>query len=107
MTEREGTYTIPTRLFLNGDQRAKLEHLVRSGETDVADLVTRVISEYLDTMPEPKPSPVEVRDRRADIRQRRAELARLRARREAAGNAAPVWLNTYIADLEAEIRRLE
>ena len=46
-------------------------------------------------------------DRTAELQQRRAELARLRARRETAGSRAPAWLHAYIAELEAEIRRLE
>ena len=41
------------------------------------------------------------------LRQRRTELGRLCARRDAAGAQAPAWLASYIAELEAEVQRLE
>lgn len=108
MTERQGTFTIPTRLFLTEEQRARLERLVRDEGADLADVVSRIVADYLGDMPAPPPEPpMPAPERRSDIRQRRAELARLRARREAAGSAAPAWLNAYIADLEADIQRLE
>jgi hypothetical protein len=86
----------------------RLERLVRDEGMDLADVVSRVVGEFLDELPpvqqvEVAPEPA----RKADLRQRRAELARLRARRDAAGASAPVWLSAYIADLEAELRRLE
>lgn len=104
--EREGTFTIPTRLFLSAGQRAKLEHLVRSEHADLSEIVSQILSEYLDTLPVPAPAP-QATNNRGDIRLRRAELARLRARRDAAGSHAPTWMNSYIADLEAELHRLE
>ncbi len=103
---QQGTYTISTRLFLTAEQRAKLEQLVRAERVDVADMVSTMVGTYLDTLPTPENTAATSADRRMDTRQRRAELARLRARRDAAGTSAPTWLNTYIADLEAEIQRL-
>jgi hypothetical protein len=108
MTERQlGTYTVPTRLYLTLEQRVKLEHLVREHHTELADLVSSIVGDYLDGLSvEPLPPSIG-RDRDEDLRTRRAELSRLRSRRDAAGDAAPSWLNSYIADLELEIRRLE
>jgi hypothetical protein len=109
MTERQlGTFTVHTRLYLTTEQRVKLEHLVRERRMDLSDLVSEIIGEYLDSQPiEALPPPDSPSSRAADLRTRRAELAQLRARRDAAGSAAPAWLRTYIADLEQEIRRLE
>ena len=107
MTERQGTFTVPTRLLLTQEQRLKLEQIVRREHVDLADVVSQIVCSYLDELPEPEVISAGAPDRRADIRQRRAELARLRARREAAGASAPGWLNSYISDIEAELRRLE
>jgi hypothetical protein len=108
MTEQQGTFTVPTRLFLSPEHRARLERMVREHEIDLAELVSRIIADYLDTLPEAPPLPPEpTPDQSAERRKRRAELARLRAQQEAAGPHAPAWLATYIVELEAEIRRLE
>lgn len=108
MTERQGAFTIPTRLYLTTEHRAQLERLVREQEVDLAEFVSQVVAEYLDRLPPlpDAPAPPEP-DHAGDLRLRRSELARLRARRDAAGSQAPAWLHAYIADLEAEIRRLE
>jgi hypothetical protein len=108
MTERQGAFTVPTLLYLSTEHRARLERLVREQEADLAELVSQIVADYLDTLPAaPPPPPDPPPDRTAELRQRRVELARLRAQREAAGPDAPVWLGAYIADLEAEIRQLE
>jgi hypothetical protein len=108
MTERQGAFTVPTLLYLSAEHRARLELLVREQETDLAELVSQIVAEYLDTLPAaPPPPPEPPRDHTAELRQRRGELARLRRQREAAGPDAPPWLSSYIADLESEIRRLE
>lgn len=107
MTERQGTFTVPARLLLTHEQRLKLEQIVRKEHADLAEVVSRIVCGYLDELPEPEVISAGAPDRRTDIRQRRAELARLRARREAAGVSAPGWLNSYIADIEAELHRLE
>lgn len=106
MTERAGLFSIPTRLLLTPEQRVKLEALVRERDVDLADLLSEIVGEYLDALPD-LPAPARPPDPGADPRTRRAELARLRARRDAAGNAAPAWLHAYIAELEAELARLE
>lgn len=110
MTEQQGMFTVPTRLYLTPEHRAQLERLVRAHDLDLADLVSQIVADYLDALPdvspdvppeEPAPSLTE------ELRRRRAELARLRARKDAAGPHVPAWLDPYIADLEAELRRLE
>jgi hypothetical protein len=108
MTERQGAFTVPTLLYLSAEHRARLEHLVREQEADLAELVSQIVADYLDMLPAVAPAPPEPPpDRTAELRQRRGELGRLRRQREAAGPDAPPWLSSYIADLESEIRRLE
>ena len=107
MTEQEGLFSIPTRLLLTPEHRAKLEAIVYAREVDLSDLLSEVVAEYLDAQADVQPRPAPASDTAADLRKRRAELARLRARRDAAGSAAPAWLIAYIAGLEAEIRRME
>jgi hypothetical protein len=108
MTERQGAFTIPTLLYLSTEHRARLELLVREQETDLAELISQIVSNYLDTLPPAPSAPPELpRDHSAELRQRRGELSRLRRQREAAGADAPPWLSSYIADLESDIRRLE
>jgi hypothetical protein len=108
MTERQGAFTVPTRLYLSPEHRLRLERLVREQETDLAELVSQIVAGYLDTLPDaPEPAPEPPPDHAAELRRRRSELARLRAQREAAGPRAPDWLAAYIAELEAEIRNLE
>jgi hypothetical protein len=103
--DRHGAMSVPTRLFLTPEARAHLEQLTHEHALDLADLVSQVLGAYLDTLPDSPPEPAP--DHTAELRQRRGELGRLRARRDAAGGTAPSWLNGYIAELEAEIRRLE
>jgi hypothetical protein len=104
---RQGAAMIPTRLFLTAEARSRIEQVTREREIDVADLVSQIVAGYVDTLPAAAPVPAPAAEPSADLRQRRAELGRLRARRDAAGSAAPAWLNAYIAELEAEVRRLE
>src|SRR5262245_65646566 len=108
MTERQGAFTVPTLLYLSTEHRAQLEHLVRDQETDLAELVSQIVADYLDTLPPaPPPPPEPAPDRSAELRQRRGELGRLRRQREAVVPNAPRWLSAYIADLEEEISLLE
>ena|SRR5689334_9991181 len=108
MTERQGAFTVPTRIYLSPEHRVRLERLVREQEVDLAELISQIVADYLDTLPDAPPLPPEpTTDRMAELRQRRAELARLRAQRESAGPRAPDWLAAYIAELEADIRHLE
>jgi hypothetical protein len=107
MTERQGLFSIPTRLLLAPEHRVKLEAIVRSREIDLPELVSEIVADYLDAQPDVQPVAVPAPDTSAELRKRRAELVGLRARRDAAGPNAPTWLVTYIAALEAEVERLE
>ncbi len=109
MTTQEGLFTIPTRIFLTAEHRYKLEALVMREGIDLPDLLTDLLVDHLDTMPdieiavaEPPPQNVET-----ELKQRRSELRRLRTRLMTEGPQVPQWLKSYIADLEGEIARLE
>jgi hypothetical protein len=102
-----GAVIVPIRLYLTPTARQQLDEWTHSHELELANLVSQIVGEYLDTLPETAPMPEAAHDSAADLRQRRAELSRLRARRDAAGAAAPAWLASYIAELEAEVMRLE
>jgi hypothetical protein len=106
MTERQGLFSIPTRLLLVPEHRAKLEAIVRDRQVELADLLSEIVADYLDAQPDVVPA-APTRDDSAELRKRRSELASLRARRDAAGAGAPSWLNAYIAALESEIQHLE
>jgi len=107
MTEREGLFSIPTRLLLSPEHRAKLEAIVYAREVDLADWLSEIVAEYLDAQTDVQPIAAPVPDTAVELRKRRAELARLRSRGDAAGRSAPPWLLSYIAALESEIQRLE
>jgi hypothetical protein len=107
MNERHGTFTIPTRLFVSAEHRRRLEQIVREQGIDLPDLISRVVAEYLDALPETLPQAEAKPDNTAVLEQHRAEMARLKARRDAEGPRAPAWLHAYIAELEADVRRLE
>jgi hypothetical protein len=103
-----GAVTIPIRLFLTAEARGQIEAWTHAREIDLAGLVSQIVGDYLDTLPDTPPAPpAPAEDRGEQLRQRRAELGRLRARRDAAGAQVPAWLASYIAELEAELKRLE
>ncbi|NOK58258.1 MAG: hypothetical protein GFH27_549279n64 [Chloroflexi bacterium AL-W] len=108
MTERQGTFTIPTRLYLSEGHRTLLEHIVRQQRVDLAEWISAVVAEHLDTLADaPPPANEEVEtDGSEEIARRRAEIAKLRARRKADGRKAPKWLDSYIATLEEEVGRM-
>jgi hypothetical protein len=104
-----GAVTIPIRLFLTTEARRQIEAWTHAREIDLADLVSQIVAGYLDTLPDTPSTlvPEPTADSGERLRQRRAELGRLRARRDVAGAQAPAWLASYIADLEAELKRLD
>jgi hypothetical protein len=51
MTERQGAFTVSTRLLLSVEQRALLEQLVRSQRIDLADMVSMIVADYCDALP--------------------------------------------------------
>ncbi len=109
MTMQEGLFTIPTRLFLTLEHRRKLEMLVLKQGVDLPELITDLVVNYLDQLPEQEiaveesPPP----DVELELQQRKAELRRLRSRLATEGHNAPEWIKGYIADLESEIARME
>jgi hypothetical protein len=105
-TTRLGSVAVPTRLYLTPAARARIEQLMHDRQVGLPELISTIVAEYLDTLPDPPP-PEPAPDHTAELQQRRSELVRLRARRDAAGTHAPAWLHSYIAELEAEVRRLE
>jgi hypothetical protein len=107
MTQQQGTFTVPTRLFLTLEQRKRLELLIRERETELADLVSQIVADYLEAQPATTPPPEAPRDYGPEIQRYRVELNRLRKQQQDAGNNAPPWLAAYIAEIESEIRRLE
>jgi hypothetical protein len=107
-TRAPGTSTIPIRLFLSVEARQQIEAYTQAHGVELADLASQIVADYLDTQPD---SPADValepaREGAEQLRARQAELSRLRARRDAAGAQAPTWLASYIAELEAELKRL-
>lgn len=109
LTMQDGFFTIPTYIFLKLEQRRKLEALVRDQGVDLPTLLTDLLVGHLDTLPEAPPPPVadDSSQREGLLRQRRGELQRLRSRLAVTGAEPPAWMAHYIADLEAEIARLE
>ncbi len=107
MTEHQGAFTVPTRLFLSPEHRVRLERLVREQESDLANVSRRSWPNTFDRLPPSTPQPEVPANNSAELRKRRAELARLRGQQEAAGAHAPGWLAAYITELEGEIRLLK
>lgn len=97
---------IHARIYLTPEQREAFEEHLAAHDLELSPMVSQIVADYLTTLPA-IPAPVVAAPPRVDIGKRRADLARLRARRDAAGNAAPAWLNDYIAEMESELHRLE
>lgn len=107
MTERQGTFTIPTRLYLSDGHRDLLERIVRQQRVDLSEWVSEVVAEHLDALTDVPPVNEDTEpDLGEEIARRRAEIARLRARRKADGRKAPKWLDSYIETLEEELGRM-
>lgn len=107
MTEQQGLFSIPARLLLEPEQRAKLEAIVHARGIDLSDLLSEIVADYLAGQPDMALPAAPERNVAADLAKRRRELASLIKRRDAAGTSAPSWLGSYIAALEAEIAKLE
>ncbi|MCU0495592.1 MAG: hypothetical protein MUD01_28730 [Chloroflexaceae bacterium] len=106
---QEGQFTIPTRLYLDPVERAKLETLLHEQDRELPELLTEIVSQYLAGKPDPVfvPPPAPPRNRAQEAQRRRNELQRLRARVEGLDTAPLPWMVQYVADLEAEVSRLE
>jgi uncharacterized small protein (DUF1192 family) len=106
----EGNFTIPTRVYLEPEQREKLLLLIRERNLDLPELLTELLASFLDHLPEYEQASTPAADESdsdVQLRQRRAEIRRLRARVVAGEDTTHAWLGEYIADLESEIDRLE
>jgi hypothetical protein len=105
----EGRYTISTRIYLTAGQRAKLEGLLRLREQDLDALVSDLVAAHLASQPEPPadPQPEPADARAVELAARRRELRRLRAKLNDPYNPPPAWLQAMVAELEAEVARLE
>ena len=97
---------IHMRIYLTPEQRQAFETYLATHKTTLSALVSRIVADHLATLPVPPPAPPPPRPK-ADLAKRRADLARLKARRDEAGKEAPARLHAYIAQMEAELRRLE
>lgn len=112
MKNQKGHFVIPTRIFLTVAQRQNLETLMRDQERELPDLLTDLLTSYLDyALPKAEEESVQVlppttKPAPNQLQQWRVERRRLRARLTAS-NAPPAWLVSYLADLEEEIARLE
>jgi hypothetical protein len=105
----EGHFTISTRIYLTPGQRAKLLHMLEEADRELDDWLTELVAAQVDALPEPPPEQESaVGDQVAEeLRRRRAELRRLRPRLSDPHNPPPPWLVQMVADLEAEVKRLE
>ncbi|NJN16302.1 MAG: hypothetical protein HC822_08515 [Oscillochloris sp.] len=103
-----GTFTIPTRIYLNDEQRDRLNRLLRHEGRELNELLSDLVLAYLSAQPEP-PAPLNdhVAEVQALLQQRRSELRRLRRHLNDPHNPPPQFLIALVADLEAEVRRLE
>ena len=50
MTERQGAFTVSTRLFLTAGQRARLERLVYDQRIDLAELVSMIVADHCEAL---------------------------------------------------------
>ncbi len=103
----DGRFTIPTRLYLTASQRAKLQHLLDELDRELDDWLTEIVEAQLAGRPDPPPITGAAAQVADELRRRRAELRRLRPRLHDPHNPPPAWLVQMVADLEAEVRRLE
>ncbi len=113
----QGFFTIPTRVYLTEKQRDKLKNLMRERETDLPDLLTELLVNFLEHQPEPQHSlhsPAletgkkisNLSELEEEIRKRRDEVYRLQKRADL-DTHPPRWVKGYIEDLEKEIEQLE
>jgi hypothetical protein len=103
----DGRFTISTRIYLTAEQRAKLDALLRGGGRELDELLSELVAAYLEGQPEPPAEAPAADDTAEELRRRRAELRRLRPRLADPHNPPPPWLSALVAELEAEIARLE
>ncbi|GAB4432885.1 MAG: hypothetical protein OHK0015_20930 [Chloroflexi bacterium OHK40] len=102
----EGRFTIPARIYLTAEERAKLEQLLEASDQTLDELLTGLLSAYLAAQPAPPPPLAPPDERSSELRRLRGELRRLRPKLHDPYNPPPAWLVQLAGELEAEIRRL-
>ncbi len=106
----DGYFVLPCRLILPTEQRERLERLCRGRQQEISDVVSEIISAYIEELPDdqladPRPE-VQGPSVAEQIRQHERELRRLRMRQTQLGPAAPAWLANYVVDIERELELL-
>lgn len=105
-SQPEGHFTIPARIYLTAEDRARLEYLVRSAELDLNELLSELLATYLSDKPLPESPPVPSQAGLEELRRRRDEARRLQSLRPGS-DQTPGWFHSYLAQLEGEVARLE
>jgi hypothetical protein len=105
----DGRFTVVTRVYLTPAQRVKLFHMLDEGNLDLDEWLSELVAAQLDALPDPPPELTTARGEHVidELRRRRAELRRLRPRLNDPHNPPPAFLVQMVADLEAEVKRLE
>lgn len=101
-----GVFALPCRLLLPMAQRDRLERLCRGRDQDINEVVSAIVQDYLDQLPDDQlaaPRVSEVPGHLAPHHDQQRELRRLRLRQQQLGSDSPAWIAEYIAELEAEI----
>jgi len=100
----DGRFSISTRLLLNTAQRDRLLALCQQEQVEVAELITRIVGEYLNARADVVRSDGgEAKTLDYALLERNLRQLRIQARQ--LGPEVPQWLQTYIADLERELGR--
>lgn len=103
--QEEGRFSIAARVLLTDSQRERLLALCQQRQADVSDVITEIISRYLDQQADlsvaevaaPPASPDEHAALQRHLRQLRLQASRM-------GAETPPWLRQYIAEMERDIR---
>ena len=94
------------RLLLTGEQRARLFALCQTEQADVVDVVTSIVAAYLDARDDLEGPPDDTPNTtQAEQEALQHQLRQLRRRATLLGTAAPLWLRSYIAEIEQELAR--
>lgn len=103
--QEEGRFSIAARVLLTDPQRERLLALCQQRQADVSDMITEIVSQYLDQHDDlsvaevaaPPASPAEHDALQRHLRQLRIQASRM-------GAETPPWLRAYIAEMERDLR---
>jgi hypothetical protein len=98
----EPTERIPLVLMISPAQRDAIMLALAATDQHVSEWAGAILAEALTEAADPPPEPVTPPDPRQQRRLRR-ELRQLQQQRANLGEHAPTWLDSYIADLLAEL----